>query len=356
MDSVARLCVLWAVMQSGAENRGLCIAFPEEPPFIIEPGLSLENYILSDTPSALLSGDNVADRVRLSVGSFSPDAVRPEQSSSAVRLVPVFIPSGKFFKSGKDLTVIIVDPKAAATTNKPQQSCSEERFLIEYTAPRILTEPTVQIKHNNDGFLRLKTGGVLSAEYSIIDEPINCSAGGGGGGGSGGGDSGGGGSDGKGLLDEGTEVDGVVTGLSIDGKMEHVNITLPGMKSTVPDELPVNATKQGKYLIKDKGVEAVFFEPLLSSSVLDTAANDKKVQFDSLKLYKECLAPLRTGKITIYPNTKQFTDIETLTSSMSVAGPGFEWLWKVLQNKHGLNSTLKKIIPETRDKSSFNKI
>ena len=339
LDSMARLCVSWAVMQSGAENCGLCVAFSAEPPFIIEPEISLENYALSDTPSILLSGENVVDRIRTSIGSHPSG---PEQTST-VRLVPMDIPSGRFFKTGKDLTVLIVEPEAAVYSSRQQQQqiIPKERLSIEYTAPRILAEPSKQCAgYYSDGYLKAKLGGMLSAEYSVVDRHATKTNNGG-------------------LFanDElsTSEVDGVVTGLSIDGKMEHVNISLPGMKSTAPDELPVNATKHGKYLIKDKGLEAVFFEPLLSSLVLDTAANDKKVRFDSLKLFKECLAPLRTGKITIHPTTNQSADIETLTSSMSVAGPGFEWLWKVLQNKHGFNSTLKKNPPVAENNSRLGK-
>ena len=90
----------------------------------------------------------------------------------------------------------------------------------------------------------MKNDGMLSAKYSIVDKHASNIK--------------------SGALStdvEGSssEVDGVVTGLSIDGKMEHVNVFLPGMKSTAPDELPVNATRHGKYLIKDRGLEAVFF-------------------------------------------------------------------------------------------------
>nr|AKS10638.1 wsv289-like protein [Metopaulias depressus WSSV-like virus] len=353
LDCMARLCVHWTIMQSGAENRGLCTAFSEEPPFIIEPGLSLENYTLSNTPRVLLSGENVVDRIR---AVFKPVMTTPTTIFSGettnttnttttnnnntnnnattarqVIVVPMLLPSGKFFKSGKDLTVLIVEPNddgGGAQTKKTTVRRKRGRYVIDYSAPRILSEPQVgssTSSSSNIGFRHLKTSGVLTAEYSI---EINAK---------------------EDNVDNGDDddtsfaVDGAVIALSIDGKMEHVNLFLPGTKSpssssATPKELPVNATKHGKYVIKDKGLEAVFFEPLLSSLVLDSAANEKRVYFDSAKLYMECLAPLRTGKIVIYPNNN--------TSHESVAGPGFDWLWRVLQKKHGFSANADKFYPK----------
>lgn len=326
LDSMARLCVHWTIMQSGAENRGLCIAFPEEPPFIIEPGLSLENYTLSNAPEALLSGENVADRIKAvlkPVTTTTSDKTTTSEQQQ-VRVVPMMLPSGKFFKSGKDLTVLIVEPNSDVQTKKTTVARKKGRYVIDYSAPRILSEPQVD-NSSNIGFRYLKTSGVLTASYSI--EGTNAKE------------------DDDDDDDDDTSfvVDGVVTGFSIDGKMEHVNLFLPGTKSpssssTTPEELPVNVTKHGKYSIKDNGLEAVFFEPLLSSLVLDSAANEKRVYFDSAKLYKECLAPLRTGKIVIYPNNN--------TSHESVAGPGFDWLWRILQKTHGLTTNADKFYPK----------
>nr|BDT63494.1 MAG: wsv289-like protein [Sesarmops intermedium nimavirus]GBG35572.1 wsv289-like protein [Sesarmops intermedium nimavirus] len=329
LDIMARLCVHWTIMQSGAENRGLCIAFSEEPPFIIEPGLSLKNYILSTIPEVLLSGENVVDRIR---AVFKPVTTSGETISTTaqqqIRVVPIKLPSGKFFKSGKDLTVLIVEPnddEGDAQIKKTTVERKRGQYVIDYSAPRILSEPQVG-SSSNVGFRHLKTSGVLTAEYSIGKTNAK--------------------EDNGDNDDTSFAVDGVVTGVSIDGKMEHVNLFLPGTKAP-PEYVSMNVTEHGKYLIKDKGLEAVFFEPLLSSLVLDTAANEKRVYFDSAKLYKECLAPLRTGKIVIYPNKNTLYE--------SVAGPGFDWLWRVLQKNYGLSANADKFYPKPYESVKKNK-
>lgn len=118
-------------------------------------------------------------------------------------------------------------------------------------------------------------------------------------------------------------VEGIKMGFTVDGKIEHISVFLPGSltKSSGPPELPVNFTKQSKYVIKDMGMETVFFEPLLSSLALHNAAKEKRVNVKSSTFFEECLSPLVRGRIDIFPK-KGGID--------SMASEGFNWLWRVM--------------------------
>ena len=289
LDSIARLCVHWAIMQSGAENRGVCTAFSEETSFIIEPGLSLTHYTLSDIPGALLTGENVVENIKSSMVSRNNTAIQQQ-----VRVVSVSLPSSQFFEYGRGLTVLIVGPnESIQTTDKRTE---KERLLIDYSAPFILTEP--QVEKSDIGFAHMKKA--TFATYSLRYLNTECDD----------------------VKHAPLLVNGALSALSIDGKMEHVNLTLPCHEMLTND-----AIRHKRHLIKDKGLEVVFYEPLLSSSVLIKAASQKRVYFDSSDLYKDYLAPLKTGEIVIRPNNNM--------SRESVAGLGFDWLWRVLQKDHG---------------------
>ena len=343
LDIVSQLVVHWAVMQSAAENEGVCKAFTRDPPFVIEPGASLKNYTLSDTPAYLLNGDILADKLRMVMASpdlskRSPSGVgggrtSPRFQPSHARSVSLSVPSARFLKSDMDFPVLITipdrDEENTSSTDESYYSSSlppPHTLFLDFFPPQLLLTPNV--KYSSDvGFRLLKDKGVLTGKYQIIRESkrqqrrrlIRTA------------------DDADSFLVGGEAVEGVKTGFTIDGKIEHISVFLPGSinKSSGPPELPVNSTKQSKYLIKDMGMETVFFEPLLSSLSLHNAAKEKRVNVKSANFFEECLSPLVRGRIDIFPKRGERD---------SAASAGFEWLWKTMQAKKGFTTNINKLM------------
>lgn len=330
LDIVTRLVVHWAVIQSAAENEGVCKAFPRDSPFIVEPGVSLKNFTLSDTPGLLLKGDNLADKLRDAITTTPARTSYSVGISKHARSVSLSVPSARFLKSDKDFTVLITvpdkddDDEDAIISIENSSSPAPFTVFIDYSPPKLLQ---ANLRYSSEfGFGQLKDKGVLTGKYQVTQETKLRQ-----------------GSSTNNKDSEGAhssnneEVEGVKTGFTIDGKIEHISVFLPGSmtKSTGPPELPVNSTKQSKYIIRDMGMETVFFEPMLSSLTLYNAAKEKRVNVKSSRFFEECLSPLIRGRIDIFPK-KGGID--------SAASEGFNWLWKVLQANKGFTTNINKLM------------
>ncbi|AWM67201.1 capsid protein [White spot syndrome virus] len=344
MDLIAKIVTHYAVIHSAADNGGVCLAFPRDPPFIVENDTSLRYYTLTDTPQSILNGDNVAENLKSATSvASSPSSSSRYSSETPIRVVNLPVPTGRFLKMNKDLELFINVPLISSKEQKQQQqqttatapfsSETISKSFLNYVPPKSLTR-NVTYGQNiaEDGFLGLKNKGELVSYFKVVKNTerddgikdmeigdINNHQ------------------DDTGSLSSSSSsfVDGVRTSFSVDGKIEHVSAFLPGTTSQ-PTNLPVHASKQVKYSVKELGMETVFFEPLLSSAVLYEASKTKSTQHLSpMRIYKECVSPLSTGRIDIFPSKVG-----------TVAGTGFEFIWKVLQYDTGLPTTLERLSPK----------
>nr|BDT63533.1 MAG: wsv289-like protein [Pasiphaea japonica whispovirus] len=322
LDVMARLVVHYLVMESAAENEGVCTVFHRDPPFIIEPDIALDNFVLSTTPYYIMNGENVSERMKNMLPAKYKEKDQAIMQLTPARAVIFPIPSGRFLKSNEDFKVVLTIPDKLDDVAEPSENVSDikhsdVKLLLNYTPPKILY---INIKYTTgNGFEELRQRGVLTSSFNVtkktktkIKQVIE-------------------------LENESVVAEGVCTGFTVDGKIEHISAYLPGSSvQPIPENLSINSTKQAKYLVKELGMETVFFEPLLSSAALQKAAKNKTAGFNSLKVYKECISPLlNNGKILIFPK-----------NSETLASYGFEFVWKCTQEKYGYDTTMEKLYPK----------
>nr|BDT63104.1 MAG: wsv289-like protein [Sicyonia whispovirus] len=359
LDTMARLSVHWAIAQSASENSGVCTAFAGSGPFVVEPDLAPHHYRLSSAPRDILQGEDVAARLRahLEVARRLPAEVPP---SVRARAVHFSLPTAAFMGSAKDLhvavNVVLSDaeeqgnwarkrarfgdgrptPEAKVGVDLGAGNATVDlgrRDTLQYSGPEILRASPRYVADR--GFADLRDRGLLRPSYRILchdqDPDTKTDA-----------------CRWVGRPETANRVDGVLLGMTTDGRLAHVSLRLPGSGHFAEEDSEYGSgrqpfsgvERQSKIVLQDGGVEAVLYEPLLSSLSLERAARNKRADFGAADIFGECLAPLITGRLDIFPRSTRESPLGT--GSLESSAEGFDWLWRTTQKRHGVPVELER--------------